>query len=232
MEASLRVRPHSGQPHVHSVGAAAGFGQSGTRWQSSSRRQPCPICSRNTDDKCRWQQDLIACHQGDRFSPPAGLRVGDVVTVQGSPWAVVKVDAGFSGQAVLFRPHVDRNWFTPAEQRRERKVQAALLPTLQELFSRCRACVQLCLAMPELERCTVPQLQAELAHAKATVANLTALHGPLVKARREAPEMGRFVKAIDHWLELVSHQLEDVERFLRVQLGTPTAEQIAAVEAA
>lgn len=232
MEASLKVRPHSGQPHVHSLGAAADFGQSSTRWQSSSRREPCPICSRDTDDKCRWQQDLIACHQGDTFSPPAGLRIGDVITVQGSPWAVVKVDAGFSGQAVLFRPHINRQWFTPAQQRTEQKVQAALLPTLQELFARCRECVQLCLAMPALEWCTVPQLQAELAHARATVANLTALRRPLVKARREAPEVGCFVKAIDHWLRLVGHQLRDVERFLRVHLGTPTAEQIAAVEAA
>jgi hypothetical protein len=27
MEASLKVRPHSGQPHVHSLGAAAVLGQ-------------------------------------------------------------------------------------------------------------------------------------------------------------------------------------------------------------
>lgn len=27
MEASLKVRPHTGQPHAHSVGAAADFGQ-------------------------------------------------------------------------------------------------------------------------------------------------------------------------------------------------------------
>jgi len=232
MKASLRIPVQQGQPAERIVDAAAGLGQSHGRWQSSGRRQPCPICSRNTDDKCRWRDDLISCHQGDTFSPPAGLRVGDTVTVQGTRWAVVKLDAGFSGQAVMFRPHVDRHSFTPAERRKEQRVQAALVPTLQALFNFCRELVQLCLSMPVLERCTLAELQAELAHAKSTQANLTALRRPLIQARRETPEIGRLVKALDHWLRLVSYQLRDVERFMAVHLGTPTAQQIAALEAA
>lgn len=212
------------------VQTAGGTPQASTRWQSSGRRQACPICSRNTDDKCRWRDELIACHAGDRFGPPAGLRLGDVLNVQGAPWAVVGLNGGFSGQAVLFRPHVDRHSFSPQQQRREARVQAALVPTLEALFAWCRRCVQLCLAMPPLEGCTLKQIQAEISHARSTLENLVDLRGPLVRARREAPGLSRFVGAVDHWIRLITHQAQDLERFLRCELGTPALNP--AVEAA
>jgi hypothetical protein len=236
MKASLRTRGPVGQRVETSLPGTAGpstrteHQPNRRRWKASGRNAPCPICGRNTDDKCRWHDDLIACHQGDTFSPPAGLSKGSVLNVQGSPWAVVNLQGGFSGCAVVFKPHVDRHWFTPAARKTEARVQAVLLPTLQQLFARCRQYVQACLAMPPLEGCTLQQLQAELAHAEVTVLNLTALRGPLVRARRQAPEMNRFVRAVDHWLRLVTYQLRDLERFMRVQLGVPTAAQVAALE--
>ena len=36
------------------------------------------------------------------------LRIGDTITIQGRPWALVKTDAGYDGSAHCFRPHRDR----------------------------------------------------------------------------------------------------------------------------
>lgn len=200
-----------------------------TRWQSSSRANPCPVCGRNTDDKCRWNENVILCHQGDRFAPPAGLKLGDVLDIESQRWAVCSFNGGFAGAAVIFRPHVDRLSFTPAQRQRRAREQAALLPVLQHLFAECRQQVQACLAMPELVTLNAAEMQAELDHSKATVRNLTTLRSELVMARRVTPEFARYVVAVDCWLKLTTYQLRDVEGFMRVQLGIPTAEEAAAL---
>lgn len=143
---------------------------------------------------------------------------------------MVSLNGGFSGNALILRPHLDRKDFTPRHRAARRREQSALRPTVEALFCRCRELVQTCLGMRELEHMTPAQLQAEWAHAKATVANLTALRGPLLEARREAPEMGRFLQATNVWLKLIAYQLRDLERFSRTHLGTPTAQEIARLE--
>ena len=49
----------------------------------SSRR--ARFCGRDSDGDCRWNQEVIFCHQGTSFTPPEGLKVGDVIDVQGPP---------------------------------------------------------------------------------------------------------------------------------------------------
>ncbi len=82
--------------------------RTGGRWIGSSRRNPCPLCGRDTDDKCRRQADLISCWHGSRFHPPAGLRLGDVLTLEGRDWAVVALAGGFGGNSLNLRPHRPR----------------------------------------------------------------------------------------------------------------------------
>jgi hypothetical protein len=94
------------------LAGSAGAGKAGSpcpnprgRWLGSSRRHPCPVCGRNTDDKCRRQPELISCYWGSRFHPPAGLRVRDVLRVDGADWAVVALAGGFSGNSLILCPH-------------------------------------------------------------------------------------------------------------------------------
>jgi hypothetical protein len=203
-----------------------------SRWYSSSRRHPCPLCGRNTDDKCRWNDNVILCHQGDRFGPPSGLKLGDVLSIEGRRWAVCSFSGGFSGAAMVLRPHVDRLGYTPAQRQRRAREQAVLRPVLYRLFAQCREQAQACLDMPELEFSTAKEIQAELDHAKGTFNNLVALRIQFQKARREAPELSRYVATVDQWLRQVGYQLKDVESFTRVHLGTPRAEQIASLSRA
>jgi hypothetical protein len=70
----------------------------------SSRKDPCPVCGRDRDDKCRWNDNFIFCYRGDKFSPP-DLRVGQVLEVAGWPrLAVVAVQGGFAGGSVVLAP--------------------------------------------------------------------------------------------------------------------------------
>lgn len=67
--------------------------------------RPCPVCGRTADGDCRWGQEVILCHQGQRNGPPEGLRVGDTIAIDGRLWALVAVGGGFDGAAAVFRPH-------------------------------------------------------------------------------------------------------------------------------
>ena len=71
----------------------------------SSRKKPCPICGRFKDADCRWNDEVIFCHKGSNFAPPSHLKIGDVLTVNSLNWALVKVNAGHSGRAHIFKPH-------------------------------------------------------------------------------------------------------------------------------
>ena len=71
----------------------------------SSRKKPCPICGRFKDADCRWNDEVIFCHKGSNLAPPSHLKIGDVLTVNSLNWALVKVNAGHSGRAHIFKPH-------------------------------------------------------------------------------------------------------------------------------
>jgi hypothetical protein len=54
----------------------------------SSKRNPCPICSRTADGDCRTGEGLAICHHGSSHHPPERLRPGDVIDGRdGQRWA-------------------------------------------------------------------------------------------------------------------------------------------------
>ena len=76
--------------------------------QVSSKKAPCPVCGRVKDPDCRFSDDVILCHQGSHHGPPAHLRIGDTLTIQGQLWALTGTNAGYDGAAHCFRPHRER----------------------------------------------------------------------------------------------------------------------------
>ena len=72
------------------------------------RNNPCPICNRTKDDKCAWNSSVIHCYDGVTNYPPRNLKLGGIVQINyGSTrdWALVKKDAGFSGNHWIFIPN-------------------------------------------------------------------------------------------------------------------------------
>ena len=77
----------------------------GNSLTASRANNPCPVCGRTKDTDCRWSDDVIMCHQGTSFAPPAHLKVGDTITISDRVWALVSRNGGFDGSAAVFKPH-------------------------------------------------------------------------------------------------------------------------------
>jgi hypothetical protein len=199
------------------------------RWHSSSKRSPCAVCGRDSDDKCRRSDELLSCYWGERFAPPAGLKLGQVLDIEGRRWAVVNLTGGFAGNSLILRPHVDRHDFKPAQRLQRQREAAVLAPALREVFGKVRHYVHASLAVPELQHATAEELCRNQQLLDTTRRHLRELRVPLVLARREDPSLARMVSAVDHWLRLVSFQAADLEVFNRLMLGTPSPDAIAAL---
>ena len=129
------------------------------RFIRSSRKNPCPICDRTKDDKCAWNSEVIHCYNGVSNYPPRGMKLGEVFHVDyGSTrdWALVKKDAGFSGNHWIFIPDKPIGNAKPLIKKHIPKVS---IPRLNKLFNVVYDNVQEALK-PELSFLNLQQLEA------------------------------------------------------------------------
>ena len=73
------------------------------KFSRSSKRNPCPICTKYFDDKCAFNAKTIHCYNGSSFYPPQHLKPGDTVFADGIKWALVATQGGF-GNHHIFKP--------------------------------------------------------------------------------------------------------------------------------
>ena len=105
------------------------------RFIRSGRNNPCPICNRTKDDKCAWNSSVIHCYDGVTNYPPRNLKLGGIVQINyGSTrdWALVKKDAGFSGNHWIFIPNKPLDKSKPLIKKRIAKVS---IPKLNRIFN-------------------------------------------------------------------------------------------------
>ena len=105
------------------------------RFIRSGRNNPCPICNRTKDDKCAWNSSVIHCYDGVTNYPPRNLKLGGIVQINyGSTrdWALVKKDAGFSGNHCIFIPNKPLDKSKPLIKRHIPKVS---IPKLNRIFN-------------------------------------------------------------------------------------------------
>ena len=105
------------------------------RFIRSSRKNPCPICDRTKDDKCAWNSEVIHCYNGVSNYPPKGMKLGEVFHVDNGStrdWALVKKDAGFSGNHWIFIPDKPIGNAKPLIKKHIPKVS---IPRLNKLFN-------------------------------------------------------------------------------------------------
>ena len=105
------------------------------RFIRSGRKNPCPICNRTKDDKCAWNSSVIHCYDGVTNYPPRNLKLGGIVQINyGSTrdWALVKKDAGFSGNHCIFIPNKPLDKSKPLIKRHIPKVS---IPRLNKVFN-------------------------------------------------------------------------------------------------
>ena len=104
------------------------------RWTRSGKKNPCPICGRIKDDKCAFKSDIIHCYCGVTNSPP-NLKLGEIIHINyGSTrdWALVKKNAGFSGNHCIFIPNKPLDKTKPLIKKKVKKVS---IPKLNRIFN-------------------------------------------------------------------------------------------------
>ena len=194
--------------------------------QHSSRAQPCPVCTRDRDDKCRWDEHRLLCFVGETFAPPANLEPGEVITGEdGIQWAFVRHGAGFANASALFVPHVDRPLPSqdPAERLLQAQRNAAMRTGLRMDLALLPGRVEAALGAPDYELLPL----AEIRHWTELISRTHTWVGKVRKRTMElrhlAPELAVVLPELaDHILQL-AYQEEDFQSFLGDALLDPMA---------
>jgi hypothetical protein len=184
--------------------------------QSSSRKNPCPICDRNKDDKCRWSDDIIFCYFGDDFAPSENYSIGDVVDTGIGRWALVRKTAGFSGGSYCFIPHRPislSTWVSRKERNQARDERVRLIKGLAIAFADLRAIYKFSLSAPLLECLTIQEFNSYKLSAQKSVARIAALIRFILKNRSSLGPCKREMTALRIWKKQAAYQLADFLRF-------------------
>ena len=127
-------QPANTRKHSSQSGSLERKLESGGRFTRSGRKNPCPICDHTKDDKCAWNSSVIHCYDGVTNYPPRNLKLGGIVQINyGSTrdWALVKKDAGFSGNHCIFIPNKPLDKTKPLIKKKVKKVS---IPKINRLF--------------------------------------------------------------------------------------------------
>jgi hypothetical protein len=198
--------------------APRGHGSAQGRWISSSKSNPCPVCGRDADSKCRRRDDQIHCYRGSRFGPPENLSRGGVLHVDGADWYLAEPSGGFSGNHAVFRRHQPTmpGRKQPPAQPQQIQRQVELLRTS---FNRSKEAVDLCIGLPALDTCTIQELRDNRDLLACTLRRLHWLAGHLRHHRRLDPSIPHLATVAGHWVRQLEYQFADLQAFMRRHLG-------------
>jgi len=189
----------------------------------SSRRESCPICSRNTDDKCRWNDEMIFCYDGTSFAPPQYLKLGDKVKVGLDSYALFSQACGFANNSYGFAlvDDFDYRFLRYEDKRAFRKKCVSITRTFikkrDSVFALVNALRDECVfhemrldEFDENKRCTEKANSLLASLFEFTSAN-----------KRYVVDYLAQVKAITEATEKTEHSLREIERFERLYFVSP-----------
>ena len=190
--------------------------------QHSSKKNPCPICQRIKDDKCRWDEEFILCYFGDEYAPPNKLSLGDTVKVDGLDWALVKTTAGFSGGSYCFvrhRPLFNAAGLSTQERERELKRKITCAQGAEIAFSDLRKIYQKCLGMPEPESMRLDEINFYKRISLKANMRARKLRRFISRNKRYVKRANYYSSALELWEKQSRYQLDGILYFERVYLG-------------
>lgn len=190
----------------------------------SSRKEPCPICSRDKDDKCRWNDFNIFCYYGNSFHPPSGLRLGDFIEAFGRRWKLVKLDGGFSGGSYIFATASDREPArrqTREEREHYRKQIDFVSHKSKKMFSELRKKVHQCCALPDFHAMNSDEIRKASLLLQLTVDDCDAALKFVYRNRRLISDFAKLRTAYMIWQKSMRYQKKSFDFFVLDCLGIP-----------
>lgn len=204
----------------------------------SKKGHACPICGRDYGGYCRWDDARVFCYQGNSCHPPTDLNVGQVLKgSDGTDWAFVGYDRGFSGNSALFCIHTpDPRWqhrprktrrrgVTQRETRltgpRKRLTQGVVDRNLPDRLQKAHHLVSGALAAPEFEHCTPDELREWGKVIQSAFDCLAELNPQVRAAVRHDKHYKAVLDSLRSQLKEVSYQLTDYRQFMGNTLCDP-----------
>tara|TARA_B100001564_G_C20517691_1_gene613678 strand:- start:171 stop:749 length:579 start_codon:yes stop_codon:yes gene_type:complete len=187
--------------------------------QSSKRNNPCPVCGRTKDSDCRWDDDVIFCHNGSNYFPPTHLTIGDILRLNGVDWALVKTNSGHTGRCHVFKPHrpINRNI---SNKPREDKTREAYL--FRESVKAVENYIKLANAALEVinyEYCNLRQIKESKALINRAYDEGKELREVLVGVRRFNKNIEEFIELFDEKYRPIKYQKKASDEFCWNHLG-------------
>jgi hypothetical protein len=190
--------------------------------QHSSKRTPCPVCQRDKDDKCRWNDNVILCYYGEDFHPPSDLLLNSRIRINGLDWKLIKTSAGFSGGSYCFVS--GESFFNPRALSRVDKERFAIKSAkvtdgFSVAFTQLRKLYQEVKRTQEFDHMNIDEFRRSKLIALKTIARAKALHRFLRKNRAILGWQGKYKVALEVWEKEAQYMLCDFNRFEKVFLG-------------
>ena len=188
--------------------------------QSSSNRNPCPVCQRSSDADCRWSDDTILCHTG------SGLRLGQCITIDGQKWALTRTNAGHSGKADVFHPHQERepgkkDYFPPHPNQELLSLQTKRLQWA-DIFDQFFAAFDAAWNIPDFYESTPDQLAAAFEVIDAATRKAAQLRTHLRTIWRDHPDLDQLHRLrVERCIKLLAYMADDLRQFKESNLGLP-----------
>lgn len=189
--------------------------------QISSPARPCPCCGRTRDSDCRWNDNTILCHRGKTHGPPAHLKRGDIHQIDGKPWAVVRLDGGYAGCAMVLKPHRGK-----VRSRAYRRLLQANRPPMDrvgrvaaEEIEKVISEIDRALAIPPFEYQRPDELRRDFALVLDTYESANAFRKTISKLACSRPCLRERKAVLDRALKTLWWMCRAVEEFRRNELG-------------
>ena len=193
--------------------------------EASKRNNPCPVCGRNKDSDCRWDDDVILCHNGSNFAPPEHLKVGDTLTIDGLVWALVKTNSGHTGHCHVFKLHrpLDNKLFSkafsPEEKRKEKERQQYLFRVGVNAIEAYIALANKALDVISYEYCNLEQIKESKALINKAFEEGKELRQLLVGIRKSNKKIDDFIDLLDEKYRRIKYQKKASDYFCWNHLG-------------
>lgn len=190
----------------------------------SSRRDSCPICSRNKDDKCRWNDEMIFCYDGNSFAPPQYLKLGDKVKVGLDSYALFSQACGFANNSYGFAlvDDFDYRFLRYEDKRAFRRKCVSITRTFIKKRDALNALLRALRDECVFHEMRIDEFYANKRCTEKAISLLASLYEYMIANKRYVVDYLAQVKEVTCSTERTERSLREIKRFENLHFDSPT----------